>query len=284
MLETRTGQFNESKLIMTSLITTVNTPKVFGHLYVAIFSNGTVKAGRSASDPKGRVTTHANSGKAFDIHLDSAFYASIYTNDVSARERLMHQEIGLKARLTTGKEWFKFEDATTAANFASAYLCRVERMSFAERPSVETLLMQAKDREQRDQSLHGRLVGAIFSRPRLASNFLSPTSSEEEKKMELMLHEYSPSVAVSLARKIMDYEDLLAQVNDEFDSGLPLLVEAINQGWDEALSALADPNDFQDRCKAIDSMSFNSSLRILKAAANYPNFFYEAIGRKEVAA
>lgn len=268
---------------MNQIQTIVNAPKVFGHLYMAIFSNGTVKAGKSARDPKGRVSTHAHSGKAFDIHLDSAFYASICTDDVGARERAMHQELGLVARPTAGREWFKFESATDAVIFASAYLCKVERMSFAERPSVEALLANEKRRQQRAISTHNALTKAIFRFPP-AFQSLSPLSEQEAKEMEMVIASHSPAVSIAMARKIMDHEDFLAQQNETYDSGLPLVADAVNIALDEALSMAADPNDLQSRCQAIGCISFESAVQIIKAAANYPVFFREALFCQEVAA
>ncbi len=260
------------------------TPRVFGHLYIAVFSNGTVKAGRSATDPKGRVTAHVNSGKAFDIRLDSAFYSAIYTNDTSAREKLMHQEIGLLATLTAGKEWFKFDGVDAAVNFASAYLCKVERMSFSERPSIEQLMAQEKATQEMLASSNGALMNLFQFNDQPSRYALVSPSEGDLEKMEQMLLGRSLETVVALAHKLTDHEDYLAQISDDFDSGLSVLVEAMNCSWDEALSRLDDPNDFHSRCKAIESMSFESAVRIIKAAASYPGFFCEALSTKWEAA
>ena len=283
MLETRTGQFTKRKPIMHSLSIVGNQPKIFGFLYIAVFSNGTVKAGRSTKDPHGRVTAHANSGKAFDVHLDSAFYASVYTNDTCARERLMHQEIGLLARLTSGREWFKFVEADAAVNFASSYLDKVERMSFAERPSVEQLIAQQKTLQEAFGSRGILLFDWLSAGQADMRAFVAPDEAELEG-LEKMLSGHSLDVVIKLARMFTDFEDFLAQKNDGFDSGLSVLVEAMNRGWDEALAELDDPDDFQGRCRALESMSFEAAVRVIKASSNYPNFFREALSVKWEAA
>ena len=273
---------------MHSLSIVGNQPKIFGYLYVAVFSNGTVKAGRSARDPQGRVTTHANSGKAFDIHLDSAFYASVYTNDVSTRERLMHQEIGLKARLTAGKEWFKFGSAASAVNFASAYLCKVERMSFAERPSAEEIALQNKS----SGKALDFLFGSAFSPP--AQSFVLPNPANESELAELasVMSEYSLPVLASIASKIVSLEEQAADLSHGGGSQTPALTEVINAHFAEIdricemngmLPSSTDEARIHEITEQGSTYTKDDAVKIIQAAAGYPAFFYEAMGFKVVA-
>ena len=274
---------------MTSISLLGNQPKVFGFLYIAVFSNGTVKAGRSTKDPHGRVTAHANSGKAFDVHLDSAFYASIYTGDVSVRERLMHEEIGLLARLTAGKEWFKFACATSAVNFASAYLCKVERMSFAERPSSIEIAEQA--------ALVRRALEARF--PLLPTphpqkfTLPSPATDSELSEIASLMNEYSESVVASMASKIVCLEEQYSESSIDGVSKVPVLSDVINAHFAEhdricdlsgALPLSSVETYLDEVLKRGCTYNRDEAVKIIQAAAAYPAFFYEALGFKVVAA
>jgi hypothetical protein len=256
---------------------------VFGHLYVAVFSNGTVKAGMAKHNPQDRVTSHAHSGKAFGIALETAFYASVYTNDTRARERLMHQEIGALATLTAGREWFKFEDVNAALNFASAYCRQVERMSFSERPSPEEIKRREKEISDVWDLRLFKQQALVVVAPTPEITFFSPPSADVLRQIDAISTTYTLDLVAIIARKIMDHEDYLAMADDDCDSGLPVLVDAMNQHWDAALAPLTDPNDFVGRGEAMSRMSLESALSIIKAAANYPNFFSEAVSRREVA-
>lgn len=111
---------------------------VFGYIYAAVFSNGTVKSGLSDREPKNRLKQHENAGKAFGIEMEASFVASIYTNDLLQREKAMHKEMAQVATLTSGREWFKFDNKEQALVFCSNYLHRLERESFTERPIAST--------------------------------------------------------------------------------------------------------------------------------------------------
>lgn len=266
---------------MTSISIVDKQPKIFGYLYVAVFSNGTVKAGRSARDPQGRVTTHANSGKAFDVHLDSAFYASIYTNDASAREKLMHQELGLLARLTTGKEWFKFEGATAAVNFASAYLRKVERMSFAERPSAEELAA----REQAKKTHIASALLTLFPAAAPAVTLTDLASKEELKKMEYFLNECSLSATAFMALRIIQLEEKISDSGENFVLQTPILSEVIARHFEEFdLACHAYGKGDFSLAERIDgalgnghTLDKSTAVQIIKTAAQYPAFFFEAL-------
>lgn len=257
------------------------TPRVFGHLYIAVFSNGTVKAGRSATDPKGRVTAHVNSGKAFDIRLDSAFYSAIYTNDTSAREKLMHQEIGLLATLTAGKEWFKFDGVDAAVNFASAYLCKVERMSFSERPSAD----QLADQEKKHNKRFAEAFQKFYPRPARPVTLPGPATCEQLKEIEALMNEYSLSVVSSMALRVIRLEEQASESVENAALQTPVLSRLIASHFKEfdlACHAYGE-GDFslseriESALKNGHTLDKTTSVQIIKTAAQYPAFFFEAM-------
>ena len=273
---------------MNDVIVSHGAPCVFGYLYVAVFSNGTVKAGMSKRNPRGRVAIHASAGKCFGIAMDASFFASIYTNDTATRERLMHQEIAALAPATNGREWFKFSDASTAANFASSYLCKIERMSFAERPSIDELAALRELSNKKTNSL----LSSIFESKKEPADLRplpSPATDDELMAIESLLNEYSVSVVGSIADVIMGLEENRAMSCDDMDHGMPLLRAEIDAHLDvqaavfhEQISmgvpmdvALGQPK----------SMSRETAIQIIKAAAHYPEFFFKAVSlRGEVKA
>lgn len=212
--------------------------KPFGHLYVAIFSNGTVKAGMSRSDPKGRVTSHANAGAAFQISMDSAFHAAIYTSDVRDREKLMHQAISELAVRTAGREWFKFKTADEAAAFSSRYLANVERMSFAERP------IDAR-----------YFVGPVLVAETVFMKLLHPRFEEREESFQDLLSSMKPHIASMLAEKILALEEVLMLNSEDCDSGMPILDDAIHRYYDGGIT----------------------HKELILSATNYPEFFMKAL-------
>lgn len=269
-------------------ISNPSAPKVFGHLYIAIFSNGTVKAGMSGRSPGDRVNSHANAGKAFGISMDSSFCVSIYTDDTKARERLMHQEISALATLTAGREWFKFDSATMAVNFASAYLCRVERMSFAERPSVEEIALRVKSSNKALESL----FPMNFAEPAKAFTLPAPATDADLVEMASVMNEYSLSVLASIAGKIVCLEGDAFEHIEGVAPELPVLSDVIHAHFAEH-ARICDPNGklltpaaeayVDEVLKQGHPFSRESAVKIIQAAALYPAFFYEAMGFKVAA-
>ncbi|MFW9595802.1 MAG: hypothetical protein ACMV1D_09930 [Macromonas sp.] len=258
-------------------------PKVFGQLYVAVFSNGTVKAGMSHKDANSRVTSHAHAGKAFGISMDSSFVASIYTSDVKAREKLMHQELALLATPTAGREWFKFEDAQAALNFASTYLHKVERMSFAERPSPEEL-ERARARAANTAKTGLALTDRLF-------NFGNRETKEQKIQKDItnaeqFLDTLDARLIFVLASKMIDSDE--SNFNPDAPSRAPILSDIVEQHWcafyanhrgdSPPLSAcsaetlaVAEPGDPIDM-----TLNLKVARAILSAAMLYPAFFYQA--------
>ena len=270
-------------------ISNPDAPKVFGHLYIAIFSNGTVKAGMSGRSPGDRVNSHANAGKAFGISMDSSFCVSIYTDDTKARERLMHQEISALATLTAGREWFKFDDATMAVNFASAYLCKVERMSFAERPSAEELAARGKVRNSKLESI----FPTLFIEPVRTVLPFGPATSDELEKMAALLHGYSLSVVASMANKVMLLEERATMNCEDMDLKMPILRAVIDAHYDEqnrihtacanGTQSPADDALVQESLVNGHTLDKVTAIKIIQATAHYPEFFCEAMGFKVAA-
>lgn len=266
-----------------SAIKKQTNPKVFGQLYVAVFSNGTVKAGMSHKDANSRVTSHAHAGKAFGISMDSSFVASIYTSDVKAREKLMHQELALLATPTAGREWFKFEDAQAALNFASTYLHKVERMSFAERPSQEELELErarAADTTKTGLALMDKIL----------FNFGGCETKEQKIQKDItnaeqFLDTLDARLIFVLASKMIDSDE--SNFNPDAPSRAPILSDIVGQHWDafyknyrsdsplSACSAetlaVAEPGDPIDM-----TLNLKVARAILSAAMLYPAFFYQA--------
>lgn len=266
-----------------SAIKKQTNPKVFGQLYVAVFSNGTVKAGMSHKDANSRVTSHAHAGKAFGISMDSSFVASIYTSDVKAREKLMHQELALLATPTAGREWFKFEDAQAALNFASTYLHKVERMSFAERPSQEELeRARAADTAKTGLALTDRLF-----------NFGNRETKEEKQKREIakaeaFLDTLKPNMILSFASNMMDLEDYYCMNGEE---NTPVLSNVISDHYDDFYKTHGrsiTSTEWTDEAWAAreaghrvnHTLNLQAARKILSAAMLYEEFFYQACSMK----
>lgn len=254
------------------------TPKIFGHLYVAIFSNGTVKAGMSANDPQSRITSHAHAGKAFGISMESSFLASIYTNDVRAREKLMHKEILQHATQTAGREWFKFANFEDALNFASTYLHKAERMSFAERPSQKEI-----DRAAIKQAAASGGWIKLLSLGSLETE--EKKTQREIAKAEAFLDTLDARLIFILASKMIDSDE--SNFDLDAPSQVPVLSTLVSSHWaafyanhqsDSPLSACsaealaaAEPGDCIDM-----TLNLKVARAILSAAMLYPEFFHQA--------
>lgn len=266
-------------------------PKIFGHLYVAVFSNGTVKAGMSAKDPQSRITSHANAGKAFGISMDSSFFVPIYTNDVRAREKLMHEEMLQRATQTAGREWFKFATFENALNFAATYLHKVERMSFAERPSQEEI-----DRIAAKQAAASGAWLKLFAPGSL--EYEEQKKQKEIAEAEAFLDTVDARLIFILASKMIDSDE--SNFDLDAKSRVPALSDLVGKHWsafyanhqsDDPLSAcsaealsIAEPGDCIDM-----TLNLKVARAILSAAMLYPEFFYQACmakhqERQEVAA
>lgn len=260
----------------------MTSPKVFGNLYIAVFSNGTVKAGMAKSRPQDRVTSHAHSGKAFGIGMEAAFYASIYTTDTRARERLMHQEISELAVLTAGREWFKFSSVDVALNFASAYLCKVERMSFAERPSIEEIAKQVKYQT----NAVDRLLNLASYRPEKAFTFSATVTESELDELASVMDGYSLPVVASIASKIVCQEEMINDPSKGEESKTPALTDVINTHFSEhdrictlngVLPTEADESHIAQVVEQGHPYSKCAAIKIIQAAAKYPDFFFQVM-------
>ncbi len=223
-------------------------PHVFGHLYMAVFSNGTVKAGMSKRDPQSRVTAHAHAGRAFGISMDATFFATIYTNDVKARERHMHAAIGSAATPTSGREWFKFASSDDALNFASAYLHKIEKMSFVERPSHEEV------RHNLEKKCH--------SLDRVVQHFDEQKRLSEASNVCELLDGLNPGAVIAIAEKIIFLEDWMTLNSDRCDTSMPILACAI------------------DKHTISGEMDINAAKEVISAAAMYRDFFIKACSVK----
>jgi hypothetical protein len=246
-------------------------PHVFGHLYMAVFSNGTVKAGMSKRDPQSRVAAHAHAGRAFGISMDAPFFATIYTNDVKARERQMHAAIGDVAAPTAGREWFKFAGAADALNFASAYLHKIERMSFAERPAHEDVqLMFAKRSTDVSKVIEG-MGHALGLRDR------EQKSQRDIAEAEAMLDTLKPYFIAELAGRAVDLENWYSEQNENFDSGMPELEASIIENYLGLYSAAIamSGEELADADRGISVKNIRAARKILTAAMQYPQFFTE---------
>lgn len=247
--------------------------KIFGHLYVAIFSNGAAKAGMSRSNPLGRIASHKTSGQKFGISMTASYCAAIYTDDVFMRESRMHTDVSRVAARTVGREWFKFKTDADAINFSSTYLEQVERMSFSERPSQEAILA-AQEEERISAELNRVSARGLLDAFSHSSGYWAPLDS--------VLNEMSAIALLSIADKVMDMEEIFSQKSDDFDSGMPKLRDAIDRYCDARVEFCdarssggeADPNVVTDAAKNV--------IRV--AAVNYHDFYMSALSLERSAA
>lgn len=248
-------------------------PHIFGHLYMAVFSNGTVKAGMSARDPQGRVTCHAHAGKAFGISMDASFFAAIYTPDFKVREKEMHAAIGQFAERTTGREWFKFASASDALIFAASYLHKVERMSFAERPANSDARLMAAERAANVVQGAERIFKAISS---------AQKEQQDIADAQALLESLPPHIVILLAGKVVDLESMYADISDNGESGVPAVEAAIVENYFRLFSddRLKDGVEFADVERGISVRNLRAARSVLSSAMSCPMFFQEALTPK----
>lgn len=245
--------------------------KVFGHIYMVVFSNGVVKAGMSARGVESRISSHKNVGEAFGISAVSSHIALIYAADTKARESIMLKEISKVAKIVSGREWFKFNSCAEAEAFAKNYLGKVERMSLAEKPAKRDLLA--------DQELFVRNLDALFY-PEIAKRY---------NEMVGELKALKPNIAVALATKLIAYTDNLYINGGTIKTKVPMLTGAIDLKFksDEAaikkyfhdleLSEDYDNEDACDPVKVDTELSPAQAVSLLCTAAHYPEFLCESL-------
>lgn len=255
---------------MQLIATTSNDSKkarVFGYLYVAVFSNGTVKAGMAKSDAQSRITTHAHAGRAFCIELSDSFVASIYTDDVKQRETQMHKELSKVARLTAGREWFKFDKLDSAVNFSSSYLHGVERMSFVERPSEHEVTLSRKKKASAIDELQRRFDATRAKQ--IAQN--DSATNEEIDEIVGFLNSKSDALVCAMARNVAHYEDYLWLNEHPMHAQIPLVAKAVDEFYENP--------DFD--AASDGPMTRKNAMDIILAAVNYRQFFVQAMSFKD---
>lgn len=225
-------------------------PKVFGHLYIVVFSNGTVKAGMTCRDLGSRVNSHKNSGKAFGISMDSVFTAKIYTDDTKDREKVMHKELSLVSTLTAGREWFKFDNPSSAGAFACAYLEKAERMSLIERPTEQQIAAAATCKLAAFDAIFGSMQAEAIRQDTL-------------QRIAVVLDSIPPRNLVHLAYQIMAYEESLTAESNP----APELKCVIDRHYEESFASGRPGCSFD----AIESRE------VVLTAAQYPIFFKDAL-------
>lgn len=253
------------------ILTTDDSSDVFGQLYIAVFSNGTVKAGMSRKDAKTRISRHTNAGKAFGISIEEAFIIPLHTLDVFDREKAMHAELATCAMPTAGREWFKFDGSVEAVKFAFEYLLRVNKSSFESRNGTEHLeqLRRKHLKRERDMCLIDS-IRAVFDPP--------PQMGALTNAVSDMLSERSDGDILQLATMYLAVEDYLRATEDDED--IPALKQAIIYLDDEFYKGrdrLLDEFDWTDEAwearsggRVIDNrLTKVSALTVIASATQY---------------
>lgn len=260
-------------------------PQVFGYLYAAVFSNGTIKAGMSQRDPQGRITSHAHSGKVFGISLESSFVATIYTSDVRVREKKMHKELSAIAVNTAGREWFKFSDVRHALNFASTHLHQAESESFSAKPTPEEVAAS--------KALNAAQWNASIGPFKFQD--VTPTLDRQIEDAERFLDTFDPALILSFASQIMEWEDCCWGKNGYDESDTPVLNQVISDHYDdfyERYGRSLTTTTWTDEARAAairfgahnvnHTLTTISARKIISAALQYPSFFHEVCSIKDV--
>ena len=251
---------------------------IFGQLYIAVFSNGTVKAGMSKNDTRSRLMAHENAGKAFCICMESSYIASIHTDDVLEREKKMHSELRKVSKQTAGKEWFMFNNKYEAKIFCSRYIESVESDSF----------------ENKDKTCNSRRVKK--TKTDLLINSLLPRkqkfvelSKQDNDEIEAMFANSTKQQLMLIATNVLDFHDYVTVCAEDSDYSLQYLDKVIDEEYSKFIEA-DDKQEYTEDARELlikgfkvsGMLSQESAKRIIKTAMGYGEFFYEVCNMKEV--
>lgn len=236
----------------------LNTPKAHGYLYVVVFENGTVKAGMSQDNPEGRISNHHAAGARFGISVHSSFQAAIYAPDIRAREKKMHLELLKISKLVHGREWFFCESIAEALNFASSHMLLVERESLAQRVEIPHPAKTA-EASPAQQSIWAHMFFREFERQQAAD----------------FVHSLKPDVAVLLAIRIAEIDEIETLNSADCLSPAPELFSVIDQALDDFY---ADEDASSVGASENQWVTPEVARKILNAAFEHPEYFGKAFG------
>lgn len=232
--------------------------KVFGQLYVVVFSNGTVKAGMSEGNAKQRISSHKNAGQAFCIEMYEHYFTDIYTNDLRERENKMLKVLENTAKRTSGREWFMFNSKIDAANFCSKYINQEGTDSFNERPSEQEIIKLKTESKE--------IADSVFER------FSSKAKSEDT-------YVGPKNMILYIASLVIAAHDIVSYNTTRDDDPTPELTKAIFDCYDEFSSKCGKKSDTAWTSDAVEAakagydvcrqLTIEHAYKIIFAAKDY---------------